>query len=252
MMSKGATVRWVALGGIIALSAAPQVLAKPLGSETCKVLKAEYAALRQQGVLKTMKNGPQWAKTNLSEDELARIKRYLMLQDHIKFRCFKGQKKIVPDVAKKSTGKPPDRVPLPVRKQVRQQPVEPVELDMEAIRDSLHGYQDADQSPAPKESARPKGQRGGDGTSGDASGAIEPKPSQVIFEPSRSAKLATQPQPRPVAYTVTIRELTAEDLAASAGVASRRAAHPRVCAAQSERDGHGRRCTKQKLLACDA
>jgi len=216
MMSKNATLRILTLCGLITVFVVPQAFAKPLGSETCKVLKAEKTALRKQGVVKSMKNGPTWAKANLAEDELSRIKRYLMLQDHIKFRCFKNQKKLVPDAAPKSAKKPPKQVPLPLRKQRSSKPIEPVELDMEAIRDSLHGYQDTDPPDMPKNDGRPGGQRSGDGKSGDVTGAIAPNGRPTPTAPSRSATLATQRPPRLVTYS--IRQLTAEDMAASAGV----------------------------------
>ncbi len=216
-MSKSATVRWLALFGLITACIGPQAVAKPLGSETCKVLKTEHAALRKQGVVSTMKNGPTWAKANLAEEELGRIKRYLMLQDHIKFRCFKGQKKIVPDAVAKTAKKwPPKEVPLPLKKERPRKPIEPVELDMEAIRDSLHGYQDSDPPDSSPNTGSPPGQRSGDSKPADVTGAIAPKQGPTANSPSPAALLATQSQTRPLTYS--IRQLTSEDLAASAGV----------------------------------
>jgi hypothetical protein len=216
-MSKSATVRWLALFALFTVCAEPQAVAKPLGSETCKVLKAEHATLRKQGVISTMKNGPTWAKANLAEEELGRIKRYLMLQDHIKFRCFKGQKKILPDsVAKTAKKWPPKEVPLPLKKERVKKPIEPAELDMEAIRDSLHGYQDSDPADTAPKAGSPRGQRSGDNKPADVTGAITPKQGPTANSPSHEALLATQPQTRPLTYS--IRQLTSEDLAASAGV----------------------------------
>ena len=117
----GVMRHWAVLGAVLILWPMGGVAAKPLQAETCQVLKAEHVALREQGVEKKMKNGPRWAKANLSDDDISRIKRYLMLQDHIKFRCFPEKKKEEEEIVKTvRAAKPPLHVPLPLRKTLPQ------------------------------------------------------------------------------------------------------------------------------------
>jgi len=211
MNSAGSWRRGTVLFSALMVIAAPHAATRPLGVETCKVLKTEQAALRKQGVERTMKNGPEWAKVNLSEEELGRIQRYLMLQDHIKFRCFPGQKMLLPPAKKvtKTVARPPQPLPLPSRNPLPRlpQPQQPAELDLEAIRDSLHGYQDADPLAPNDVKPRPKKQRSGGGSNGDASGALEAPPSGLV-----QASQTVQP------LTYSVRDLTQEDLTMSAGV----------------------------------
>ena len=145
-----------------------------------------------------------------------------MLQDHIKFRCFPPKKKKPVRAKKKkktkTAAKPKLKVPVPDKKLPPQvaAPLPPVELDMEAIRDSLHGYQDA--APAgPEGAVQPsRGQSGDSGPSGNA-GSIFPS------QDRRAILVAPIPPLTPVSQSekplnTSVRDLTDEDLAASAGI----------------------------------
>ena len=83
MISVGALWRGVSFFIAVVAFCPQQAAAKPLAGETCKVLKAEHVALRKQGVKNSMKNGPEWAKANLTPSELDRIKRKAIPKDRL-------------------------------------------------------------------------------------------------------------------------------------------------------------------------
>jgi hypothetical protein len=70
------------------LLAAPAGLsAAPLEKEECDRLRSEKQGLVVLGVDKEFAKGPDWAKANLGEAELNLLKRYLALDEQLKFRC---------------------------------------------------------------------------------------------------------------------------------------------------------------------
>jgi hypothetical protein len=66
--------------------------AKPLDKKTCKVLVTEKKSLTARGVAKQMAKGPLWAKENLTSAQLTQIKRYITVDEQLKFRCQKALK----------------------------------------------------------------------------------------------------------------------------------------------------------------
>ena len=221
MIPASATRRSAIILAALVLWDPQRMEAKPLAEETCEVLKAEYAALRKQGVVNSMRKGPQWAKANLDASELQRVKRYLILQDHIKFRCFPPKQKKTEKT--RAANRLPKRVPLPDRKPLpltaRQQaatPSPPAELDMEAIRDSLHGFQDALDGGETK--PRPGSERSGRVPPADRMGGRSAADQRAAL--MRPLTVAA-PMPQGArALTYSMRDLTEADLAASAGVSS--------------------------------
>lgn len=71
---------------LAALLASP-LQAGRLDAETCKRLEEERKDLVQQGVQKNMAKGYQWAKANLTQDNLTLIRRFLEIQESLEFRC---------------------------------------------------------------------------------------------------------------------------------------------------------------------
>ena len=87
------------IGGMTAL-AAPTAHAKMQNKETCKTLKAERAALKQTGILDDIAKGPEWVTDNLSSEQIAKVKRYLVLNGTVMFQCPNGGK---PAIKRKPT-----------------------------------------------------------------------------------------------------------------------------------------------------
>lgn len=66
--------------------------AAPLGKEECKRLKVEKKSLAGQGVAKNMAKGPEWVKANLGASQLDLIKRYILVNEQLKFRCSQARR----------------------------------------------------------------------------------------------------------------------------------------------------------------
>lgn len=90
------------LGLAVILLASPGFVlpaaAEPLGEKECARLLAEQHALIRIGVKKHMARGPEWAKANLTESDLNLIKRFISVDEMLKFRCPPPNK--VADAAK--------------------------------------------------------------------------------------------------------------------------------------------------------
>lgn len=69
------------------LPGAPGVSADPLDKPACERLQAEKQTLVVLGVDKEFTKGPEWAKANLAPSELNLLKRYIDLDEQLKFRC---------------------------------------------------------------------------------------------------------------------------------------------------------------------
>jgi hypothetical protein len=73
---------------LFGMLAAPLGLAaEPLDKEACGKLQAERASLIVLGVDKEFAKGADWAKANLPQPELDQLKRYLTIDEQLKFRC---------------------------------------------------------------------------------------------------------------------------------------------------------------------
>ena len=95
------------------LSLAPGASAKPLDYELCQELKAEQRTLRNTGIERKMQRGPEWAKANLPGEEMGQIRRYLTVEELIRFRC--GIKRRPKAAKTRTAAKPPAPMPLPDR-----------------------------------------------------------------------------------------------------------------------------------------
>ncbi len=73
---------------VLVLAAGPAGLAaEPLDKDACSKLQAEKQALIVLGVDKEFAKGADWAKANLAQAELNLVKRYLTIDEQLKFRC---------------------------------------------------------------------------------------------------------------------------------------------------------------------
>ena len=69
------------------LAGASGLSADPLDKAACDRLQAEKQTLVVLGVNKEFTKGPEWAKANLAQSELNLLKRYIDLDEQLKFRC---------------------------------------------------------------------------------------------------------------------------------------------------------------------
>ncbi len=93
-----------------------QVSAKALNEDACAALDAEMLSLVGQGIDKSVEKGPEWGRANLTPDQLETVKRFLVVEEQIVFRCKIVDKKPVSKVAKGKKGtKKSAAVPLPLR-----------------------------------------------------------------------------------------------------------------------------------------
>jgi hypothetical protein len=69
------------------VSGASSLAADPLDKPACDRLQAEKQTLVVLGVDKEYTKGPEWAKANLAPSELNLLKRYIDLDEQLKFRC---------------------------------------------------------------------------------------------------------------------------------------------------------------------
>lgn len=93
-----------------------QVSAKALNEEACAALDAEMLSLVGDGVDKSVQKGPEWGRANLTPAQLETVKRFLIVEEQIVFRCQIVDKKPASRVAKGKKGaKKKAAIPLPLR-----------------------------------------------------------------------------------------------------------------------------------------
>jgi hypothetical protein len=103
----------------LALAFTTASVATPLEKEVCSAFKEEHGQLVGAGVKANMERGPEWAKTNLSPDQIKQIERLINVEEQLAFRCPQPQPPFEradnPDPAAVATGTlgasdPPKRV----------------------------------------------------------------------------------------------------------------------------------------------
>ncbi len=87
MTLKGPMARAAGLFALLALLGAESARAIPLDKETCANLALEKQGLQSLKVEDMMAKGPDWASLNLSQGDLNLIRRYIEVDEQIKFRC---------------------------------------------------------------------------------------------------------------------------------------------------------------------
>jgi len=80
-----------------------------LDKSACNVLKVELKSVLATGVRDDMERGPDWASTNLSAQKLSNIKRLIVLEEQLEFRCGVGHSSIVATAPAKAPG---DKAPM--------------------------------------------------------------------------------------------------------------------------------------------
>ncbi|MEM7777852.1 MAG: hypothetical protein AAF732_19860 [Pseudomonadota bacterium] len=89
--------------------------ARSLDAASCQSLLAEQKVMERDGVKAQIERGPEWAKDNLDDVGIRRIRTYIALEEQILFRCPAGFKNAV--VVAIRRGKRPSGVlpPLPLK-----------------------------------------------------------------------------------------------------------------------------------------
>ena len=92
-----------AAAGALALSVATANAAMH-DSETCRRLKAEHDSMNASGLREIMAKGPDWAKSNLTKERLEQVKRFLSLEEDVRFRCPLGKARPELEAAESEAG----------------------------------------------------------------------------------------------------------------------------------------------------
>ena len=71
----------------LSLAGASAVDAARLGKDACYELRVELGMLRAAGAEEDMKLGPEWARINLTRDELKNVQRLVEVEEQLRFRC---------------------------------------------------------------------------------------------------------------------------------------------------------------------
>ena len=81
-------VALLCVGSLPALSG--HVQAEPLDKDSCKQLQDEKKTLLTPNMQSALDHGPDWVKDHLDPMELEKVRRFLMVEEKIVFRCRNG------------------------------------------------------------------------------------------------------------------------------------------------------------------
>lgn len=102
-------------GGAIAPCMAPFALAETLPKERCAELAAEHSLLEGGGAGANIQRGPDWAKANLTPEQIGYVRRLIEVREDLLFRCRNFE--LEQDAADPSAPSlAPAMAPLPVRR----------------------------------------------------------------------------------------------------------------------------------------
>jgi len=119
-----ATVGGCLCFGIALLAGMSNAGALTYSKEFCGSVRKTRTSLVKAGVLVDMTKGPAWAKDNLTPEKLARIKRYLRIEEIVQFQCAKiRRKKAKPKTKPKS--KTQSKTKPTAKRATKRRPVRP-------------------------------------------------------------------------------------------------------------------------------
>ena len=73
-------------------------------AETCRRIKSEHDSLGTSGIREMKARGPEWAKTNLTKDRMEQIRRFIALEEDMRFRCPLGKARPELEAAENEAG----------------------------------------------------------------------------------------------------------------------------------------------------
>jgi len=94
-MHGGATASLAILLAALAVAGASGVHAARLGKDACYELRVELGFLRAAGAEEDMKLGHDWARINLTRDELENVQRLVEVEEELRFRCGRLRGRLV-------------------------------------------------------------------------------------------------------------------------------------------------------------
>jgi hypothetical protein len=77
----------IALAAFLAPATGALATQPKLDATTCAQLRVEENKVRQTGILRTINKGAEWAKANLTPDQLSEVQHYLTLDEQVQFGC---------------------------------------------------------------------------------------------------------------------------------------------------------------------
>lgn len=104
--------------GVAVLAGSQSARAGMHDVETCRRIKGEHEALAGSGIRDIMTKGPDWAKTNLTKERLEQVRRFLALEEDVRFRCPLGKARPELEAAENEAGsttalQPGEPTPVP-------------------------------------------------------------------------------------------------------------------------------------------
>ncbi len=108
-MHGGASALLAVLLAALAVAGASGVHAARLGKDACYELRVELGDLRAAGVEEDMKLGHEWARINLTREELENVRRLVEVEEQLRFNCGSLRGRLV---AKKPKVIPPPDMPM--------------------------------------------------------------------------------------------------------------------------------------------
>ncbi|MBL8565818.1 MAG: hypothetical protein JNM89_08885 [Hyphomicrobiaceae bacterium] len=95
---------------LIALAAAPgAVEAEPLPPEACEGMRRELATLENGAAAASVARGPEWAKANLTPEQIGLVSQLIALREQVLFRC----RPTLIETETPPAAIDPEKVPLP-------------------------------------------------------------------------------------------------------------------------------------------
>ena len=73
-------------------------------AETCRRIKTEHDSLGASGIREMLPKGPDWAKSNLTKERLDQARRFLALDEDMRFRCPLGKARPELEAAESEAG----------------------------------------------------------------------------------------------------------------------------------------------------
>lgn len=90
-------------------------MATTYSKEFCATVRKTRTGLVEAGVLADMTRGAEWAKGNLPAGKIVRIKRFITIDEILKFQCAKPRKRRAKPSAKKTTKRRPTKRKKPTK-----------------------------------------------------------------------------------------------------------------------------------------
>jgi hypothetical protein len=109
-MLRFSAVALVAASSAVSLCATG--FAAPLDKEACLKLQNERTTLLTPKMRAALEQGPDWVKNHLNEDDIEKVREFLLIEEKIEFRC---RESVVAKAVQEALANP-HAVPLPDRK----------------------------------------------------------------------------------------------------------------------------------------